>query len=359
MAAQLGLVNALAVSRDVFYIVTSFEEEEAHISPSRLYQYDHGTWRFNEYGWKIQALSLYRAPGAEKRALCIASAAGDVLFPHDESIHERIVNPDAPLAKGKRLGTISDIIQIGSHLYGYGDGGQVYRRSDAGEWAILDPTLLDDQGDRDLPNKIIMPDGQPLGTRWRMLAAHPEVLDEYTRRVLVSDPNTRIRRLAGTEQRMYAAAPDGRVLFRDGAAFRDVPTDSKKVLVDILVEDDDRVLACGWEGALLYGNDRLGFRQLPCATGDQLFLSMASYGDLVYLASNAMPEGLFATDLTRMEQVGGDLDPPICTSVSSVQAVDDVLWVFCNDDIVRYDGTTWTRIGLPPLTPPPKGRRRG
>ena len=359
MAQHLGLVNALAVSRDVFYIVTSFEQEEAHISPSRLYQYDHGTWRFNDYSWKIQALALYRAPGAEKRALCIASAAGDVLFPHDESIQERIVNPDAPLAKGKRVGTISRVTQIGEHLYACGDGGQVYRRSDAGEWAILDPLLLDNESDSELPDKMMMPDGQPLGKRRTVLTRYPELIPEYLKRLQIAKVNTRIRRLAGTEHRMYAAAPDGRVLFRDGAAFRDVPTDSKKVLVDILVEDDDRVLACGWEGALLYGNDRLGFRQLPCATGDQLFLSMASYRDLVYLASNAMPEGLFATDLTRMEQVGGDLDPPICTSVSSVQAVDDVLWVFCNDDIVRYDGTTWTRIGLPPLTPPPKGRRRG
>ena len=60
-----------------------------------------------------------------------------------------------------------------------------------------------------------------------------------------------------------------------------------------------------------------------------------------------------------MEQVGGDLDPPTGTGLSSVQAVDGVLWVFGTDDIVRYDGTTWTRIGLPPSGPPRRKRRAG
>ncbi len=347
MARTPIITRSLAVSRDLIYIVASFEdEEEAHLAPSRLYQYDSGTWRFTDYNNTIQALALYRATGAEKRALCVAGDEGDVVFPHDADRREKIIDPNTPLVAGKRLGRIMGLRQISSHLYAWGEGGQTYRRSDEGEWAVLDPRLLDEQGDPDLPNKMMMPDGQPIGTRLEMLEKYPEYYGEYTRRVLASDQNTIIYKLAGdTEQRMFASASKGRMFVWERSAFRAVPTSSTEALTDILLHGD-QVLVCGRNGTFMSGDGHGAFRQVMPVADRPLFTTMASYNGLIYLASNS-PQVLYASDLSSIWSVETNLDPDI-HSVSRVWAVDGVLWVVGTTDIVRYDGTTWTRIGPPP-----------
>ncbi len=191
-----------------------------------------------------------------------------------------------------------------------------------------------------------MPDGQPIGSRRELFDIYPELYDEYIRRLHASNPNTIIYGLAGlTEHRIFAVGKGG-VFFWNGSTFRSVKTDSDEALTDLII-DDDQVIVCGRKGTLMTGNEIDGFQQVPARTGEALFLSMAAYQGGIYLASGASPQGLAFTDLKTIELVTTNLKPEI-TNVSRVHAVDGVLWVVGGDDIVRFDGTTWTRIGLPP-----------
>ena len=99
--------------------------------------------------------------------------------------------------KGKRLGQLSDLRQIGQHLVARGEGGQTYRQADDGTWVAIDLGFLDDRIDSNWAFAI-QAQGSTGGEKAAYSAAHPDLKAEQERRIQLYISNKDLHSINGS-----------------------------------------------------------------------------------------------------------------------------------------------------------------
>ena len=137
----------------------------------------------------------------------------------------------------------------------------------------------------------------------------------------------------------------GMTFFYNGHDWTRIPLPDQSPLHDIFIESPERIWMVGFNGRILLGNVTSGFRNLAFAGDTQTLLSFTKFRDRYVVASE--------TALYWFE--GHSLQPfrpaplPGKFAVLKVQAVDDVLFLFCyREGVFRFDGTAWEPIPIPP-----------
>lgn len=323
MGAGVGFTRALVVSGERLYIAASPDEHEPYTPFTRLFVHDHARperpWTKHDVEWWTVGLAMSQAADGAPM-YCALSQEGDVEFiAHRKQTFEKIVDAGVWSRGNKGYGYVSDLRQIGDHLYACGSGGQVYRRDGADNWVHHDAGLLQDR-------KALAD-----GAANRMLLAALDGAAEDDLYVCGSRPGE--------------TGYEGVLFHSDGTIWTPVAAPRLKQLNAIHVEGADRVWLCGIDGALLVGNHADGFEDWSDTAQGQLFHDLTMFEDTLYLASN---KGLCAYDgrRRRVVRVKTGLKPePI--SLMMVDHADGVLWAVGGKDIVRFDGRQWARIDHP------------
>jgi hypothetical protein len=320
MATDITFTVAKVIEDDWLLIAGSPDEDEPYTPFTRWFQYIEGdaqSWTHHETDWWARSAATYFPPGVDKTgdwALVGLSQEGHVEFSFADSIvEEKIPGAGVFVPDAAGWGYVSSIRQIGDFLFVCGGGGQVYKRVSTNTWEHMDAGLLQTGP---VTDRLLLNDIHGLSER-----------DIY---VCGSFPGS-----AGLE---------GRLFHFDGRVWRRLDIPECGYLNRILVESSDSIWVCGHNGALLNGNARGGFKDVSSVEDNQLFYSMALFGRKLYLGSNlGLYEYEFNTPRAKIREVVTGLNPPVGDAVT-VDSAGKVLWSIGEKDIVRFDGSGWTRI---------------
>lgn len=323
MATGVEFTRALVVNGERLYLAASPDEFKPYTPFTRLYVHYHDRperpWIQHEVPWWTVGLAMSCATdGAQMH--CALSQEGDVeLIARGQQVFETIADAGVWSPGNKGYGYLSDLRQIGGHLYACGSGGQVYRRRGADDWIHEDEGLLQDR------------QALAAGSVGRILVT---AIDGATEGDLY---------IAGS--RPGKSGYEGVLFHGDGTAWESVAVSRLKQLNAIYVENAGRIWLCGQDGALIVGSHGGGFEDRSATTERQLFHDLTMFDDTLYLASN---KGLHAYDgkRRRVVRVKTGLVPEP-KYLATVDHADGVLWGIGPKDIVRFDGRHWSRVDHP------------
>jgi hypothetical protein len=324
-SSSFRFTNGIAALGDLLYLSGVFDDEsskEDDHNPSLaiFYVERERRWVFLKWNaWVNVGIVRFIGP---KSFMGFMSQEGNVILRRvgdgadDEKHLEKIPGAGLNWEDSVGYGYMTQLRQIGKHLYACGTSGQVYKHTGLHKWAHMDKGILGKPGDEVfwIPNDIngshesaiylagsISTTGLPPflsfwnGKVWRKIAL-PEVAGYFTR---------------------------------------------------IFVESESRIWLCGDNGTLLLGNADDGFKSLSSVEDNQLFTSITMFNGMVYLGSNLGP---FVYDPNQPDDgirpLKTPLNPPL-KDVHSVDAKDGVLWMIGSKDLARFDGTDWQRIEIP------------
>ena len=324
-AAPIEFLNAVALDGESIYISGSLDALPAYSNHSRLFIYDEQLsplWRRHDVEWWSVATTVFIEHDGADWELCCLSNEGqiDYIRSTGDPVVESIPGAGVHRSGAVRWGYMSNLKQIGDHLYACGGAGQVYKRLGKDHWVHMDEGVLQapDVDDRLLPSAIDGP--------------HEEAI--Y---------------LVG------ALAESGyppRVHFWNGKTWRhlELPEVAER-LTCIYVETETRIWLAGANGTLLLGNAEDGFVSLSSVDDNQLFLGVCEYFGKVYLPSNL---GLFVYDVDNpqagIQEVVTGLTPEL-QDARIIDRANGVLWSVGGKDIAKFDGKVWTRIQHPDNDP--------
>jgi hypothetical protein len=313
-------IAALVVSGECLYLAGSPDSFEPYTPFTRMFSYyrdrNDRPWTHHDLDWWIVALEMgRREDGSPVR--CILSQEGEFGTPSSgKMVFEKITDAGVSSPGAKGYGYVSGLRHIGEHLYVCGGGGQAYQRRGPDEWVHMDDGLLQD--------RKVLAEG-------RLLLRAIEGAAEDDIYVAGSLPGK--------------SGYEGVLFHWDGATWMPIPLPAVKQINAVHVESASRIWLCGIDGALLVGDHRGGFENWSDVAHGQLFYDLTMYDDTLYLASST---GLCAYDGKRRRvvrvQTGLKPEPK---SVSHIDHADGILWCVGSKDIVRFDGTGWTRIHHP------------
>src|ERR1700722_17849018 len=322
MSAAVEFTRALVVCGDRLYIAASPDIHAPYTPFTRMFSYygdREQPWTKHDVEWWTVGLEMSRREDGS-RVRCILSQEGDVAMPSPGGlVFEKIADAGVSSPGAKGYGYVSELRQIGQHLYVCGGGGQVYQRAGPNKWVHVDAGLLQDR-------KALA-----AGTTGRLLLGAIDGPGEDDIYVAGSMPGD--------------TGYEGVLFHWDGTFWRRVDIARVKQLNAIHLESADRVWLCGQDGALLVGNHRGGFEDWSEAARGQLFHDLTMYEDTLYLAA---ADGLCAYDgkRRRVVRVKTGLRPEP-RYLSNIDHAGGILWCVGPKDIVRFDGGTWTRIHHP------------
>ncbi len=330
----IAFTRMRAVSKDLIYIATTPEAQELGVKFTGLCQYADEAWSYETLRLAVADMALFRKPGGKHRIMHILSEDGAVYNVYTK-LTETIAPSDAAFRARHRPGLFRRIRQLGDTLIAIGGGGQNYKRGADGRWTVLDEGLFDGPDRGIAMTEELLAKGRP----------SKEEIEAYNR-IMQLDASKTLWSIDGrSESDFYVCCNEGRIFRFNGEKFEEARVEGSHSLTAVLFESRDRVWACGREGTLLLGNLRDGFRVVDEVVGAPSFTSLAMLEGRLYIGSIAKPRGLFVLDGTGVHRVRSE---PNIDDVSTIQAVDGVLWVMGNHNIARFDGTSWKRIPFPP-----------
>lgn len=328
MKTEWTFSTAYAVNPDAIYVACAADELEPDERFTMLYRWSvplqrktgaASPWFYKAVDWLITSVSIYIDEINDEWQLCALSEEGDVLYTGGGKgyVIEKIPGAGVASPDATALGYLSDLQQIGDHLYAAGFSGQVYRRDGPNQWVHMDQGILQAPGLR---------------------------RGHYSIQV-INGPHEEAIYVAGCSHE------DGypvRASYWNGKVWRDLklPAAAERI-TNLYVESETRIWMCGANGTLLLGNAADGFQSLSTVDDNQLFLSVCKFEEKIYLGSNlglfvykpyAHDEGIQKV-LTHMQ--------PELQDANIVDAVDQVLWSIGPKDIARFDGQRWERIHHP------------
>jgi hypothetical protein len=322
--------TAVAVAGDAIYVACAADVYEDFARFTSLYQWDPvvahelhtpNNWLYKNVDWRASSVTTLIPEQGDDWWLCALSEDGDVLLTGGGHSIEKIPGAGVHSDDAQGWGYLSDIQQIGEHLYAAGYSGQVYKRLGPNQWVHMDHGILQAAG---LPG------------------------EQYSIQV-INGPHEQAIYVAGCTNAPYYPA---RASFWNGTEWRDLQLpDVAERITNIHVESEERVWMVGANGTLLLGNAHDGFRSLSTVDDNQLFLSVCKYRERIVLGSNL---GLFFYDPAApdlgIRKLVTQLQPDV-QDANIVDSVDDVLWSIGPKDIVRFDGQKWERIDHPDNPP--------
>ena len=274
-------------------------------------------WIYRSQNWVVTAVTGFFPKDSEDWWYCALSEEGQVLFTggghSEESIPQAGVNrPDAA-----GWGHLSDIQQIGDHLYACGFSGQVYKRWGPGDWRHMDAGLLQ------APATAL---GRSIGLTAINGAAEDAIY------------------AAGY---LHAEGLPAKAFFYNGAHWRELslPAQAGRI-TNLYVASPERIWMCGAKGLLLVGNAQDGFEQVA-APSDLLLTSITEFQGRLVMASD---QGLFSCDANQPEAGLQAVRTQLTPELQNTHVVDrckQVLWSIGPKDIACFDGKSWTRLHHP------------
>lgn len=267
--------------------------------------------------WWAVAACRFHPPGEEDWALVGMSNEGELDFGFtDSQFTEKIPGAGVNSDDAMGWGYMSALRQIGHHLYACGSAGQVYRRTQKGQWAHFDQGLLQT----------------------------PEVSERLLLRAIDGPHEQAIYAIGAKSSSGLPAV----AYFWNGQIWNAVPLpDIAERLTAIHVESEKRIWLCGANGTLLVGNAQDGFVNLSGIENKQLFLALGLFDRKIYLGSNI---GLHTYDLMQPGRGIQSVFTGMATEIQdchSISVVAGELWVIGTKDIATFDGQRWERIHHP------------
>ncbi len=278
--------------KDFVYIAGKLKTIDPNVYDlSRMCQYKSPRWGYHDLKWNIVSVCYFSVDAS----LHCLSSAGDV-----EVAISGVPFRAEKIADVDDIGAVSQIRQIGDHLYVCGMQGQVYRR-ERGGWVHVDDGILD-----------------------RKVSVHALQLNG----------------IDGTSDRdIYVAGFGGRIHHFDGHRWTELNSPTNLHLERVHCAGEATYF-CGNKGTFLKLANGV-FTDLSIDIPDH-FWGLTAFGGKMYLATL---KGLYVFDGARVQPVATGLEPPI--GGYRLDARDGQLWSFGVDDLAWFDGTTWTRLKHP------------
>ncbi|NHZ83967.1 hypothetical protein F2P44_32590 [Massilia sp. CCM 8695] len=308
---EVYFLDGCVIEDDFVYVACNLEDvDPREYTHSRLSVYDAQStqewkWFYHDVDANIVSVCVKQPDATRGRLLCSLSKEGEVeLFDNANgpALHEKISGAGVRLGTG---GYVSQIREIGAALFVCGQHGQVYKRTAAG-WIHVDQGLFN----------------------------VPEGFDSDAIMLNSIDGNH--------ENDVYVAGDDGKIFHFNGTSWSSVETGIDEHLNWIRVYGN-AVWACGYNGALLTGNARSGFRDVSSSDDNLTFQSLARFQDKIFLAT--INDGVFVYDGVGIRTVDSGLNPPVQSHHLDCRS--QVLWSFGVKDICWFDGKRWVRVDHP------------
>jgi hypothetical protein len=321
MSTEVTFTHAFSMLDDALIITAVGSDMESFARFTRVFQFDEQKpphWWSHDENWRTSAITYFGSNHEPFDDTVILSEEGHVQYLGDHPrLVEKIQGAGVFNEDAEGWGYLSDLQQIGDHLYATGYSGQVYKRLAANQWVHMDEGILQTPGMKS---------------------------DHYSIQV-INGANENAIYVAGCRNEPYYPV---RASFWNGKIWRDLtlPEVAERI-TNIYVESKSRIWMCGANGTLLLGNADDGFRSLSTVDDNQLFLSLCMFQEKIYLGSNI---GLFQYDpanhVAGIGKVITGLMPEL-QDANIVDSVDTILWSIGPKDIARFDGIKWERIHHP------------
>jgi len=247
--------------------------------------------------------------------IAMITESGDVLFV--QTVEIKLQETIADVRAYGNWSFLSNIQQIGDHLYACGSFGQVYKRFGDNDWRHTDSGLLQ-------KNKV----------------DYADLLKLYA----INGPNENAIYAAGAKNDKKQTA---KAFFYDGNNWKELKIPKEAgFITDIYVESEEKIWMCGDKGTLLLGNAQKGFKILSDSYTNHHFRNICLFKGVLYIASDHgllayKQGGLFSRG--RIEPVNSPLADHI-RAIHTITARYGAIWFVGKEQIVRFDGKKWTSI---------------
>jgi hypothetical protein len=313
----LTFSGGAVVDKDLAYLFASCDDEpdeditrQCYFEPSKR---EWGAWDDT----KAIVTSIIRVHEAENYDMYWLTEEGQVGRTGDDEylLYERIKGSGVHNETAINLGYLNRLRYLHGTLFAIGNSGQVYRRLGVDQWEHMDVGLLQSPITADRPSR--------------------EMID--------------LNDIGGPAANDLYACGDYRNLWHwNGTIWTQIElADYISHLQEICVVSADEIYVCGYNGCLLKGNVRDGFKDVSAHDVNVAFLSVHRFNDQLFLAS---AEGLHIYDGKTIKVYATRLKPEL-QDAHQLDSADGVLWSFGYKDLAYFDGKTWTRVDHPDNPP--------
>lgn len=322
--------SACAISESMLYVAGFIDELGPDVAHTRLFVLNldlPDLWfRHDLPGESVASVALRPATAEAPRACYALSMEGTVeVFNSSSTVFERIEG--AGLEVDEPRGQLTQIRHIGTRPYACGASNQVYRR-EADGWAPIDHAI------RDRPQAALSDVLGRIKAGDSDLTAMSLKLREYT---VLHD-------IAGRDEKsIYACGSNGVVLHYDGTEWIAIESGTRQHLQAIHCVSDSDVLICGYNGTLIRGNHKLGFRRVPLGRVDMNFWAVQEFEGEIYLGTT---HGLLQIQDGEVRVVEID-DAPYRYPVGTLECVGRVLWAVSDKFVLRLHDKCWQVVEHP------------
>jgi hypothetical protein len=324
--ASVYYLDGVAIEENSIYIATQLEtlnpRETAHTRMSTYApERQEKPFGYHDFEDNIVSVHAYRLLPEDKHRFVGLGRHGLVHFRRGGATPSNRTEqiPGAGMLDGNFGGPMTHIREIGGHLWACGHMGQVYRRFGQDDWRHVDQGLfvaIDPAAFADNPDAILD------------AANAAPVLDCID---------------GSSESDVYAVGMQGFMAHFDGRQWRKLELPTDEHLNWVRCYGTHEVWVCGYNGTLLKGNARDGFKDMSGVDDNQTWVCLSKFNDQVYLSAE---EGLYVFDGKSIQPVKTALKPEL-QDAWRVDHADGVLWSIGVKDLARFDGTRWERVEHP------------
>jgi hypothetical protein len=297
-SSKARLTGVWAFAKDLVYVraaVTALDDQE--VDHSAMLRFDGREW--SQYMIPAGGVAHCAIPENQRTVLTL-SPEGAVHVAKPDGFGWEILDesPDGP----NSLRQMRDIRPIEDHVYAVGMGRMVYRRSSGGHWERFDNGMRGDRSAIEISGLLGI-DGC-------------------------------------SESYVYAVGFRGELWRYDGSRWNAVDSPTNLKLERVRVISSDLAVACGAAGTILVGSGDQ-WRSVSQTLTRRTFWGLEYFQGLFYLADGKAIYVFDGEVLSQMDLVS--LGP---VAMTRLHAADEMLWSVGERDVIKFDGSTLTRVAL-------------
>ena len=257
-------------------------------------------------GFEVADICTLKKGPESKRSYVAVSKNGHVFYTWPGGELTEKIDGAGLDGSGAVYGYVDSILEVSNKLHACGGGGQIYRRNESG-WNDIAGSLR-------VETPLIT---QPLSVNLPVVGDVISAIDGYS---LVD---------------MYAAGLKGIYHF-DGVQWRLCHSSTDGIINHVNCTSDGIVWACGYNGAILRGDFKVGFTDVGGYDTDVIFTKIVKLKNEIFLASS---DGLFTFNIEEgakkikkiprikdCEDVSSDGKSVLCVSRKKIYLLANGLW---------------------------------